>query len=68
MAASAGKTALFAWEIGEGLGHIPVLKAIATALKAIDYKSWIIPETSRPTKNALADAKKNVGTIRKLGL
>jgi sugar phosphate isomerase/epimerase len=44
------------------------LEPVAEALKAIDYKSWIILETSCPTKNALADAKKNVETIRKLGL
>jgi L-ribulose-5-phosphate 3-epimerase len=44
------------------------LEPIAAALKAIDYKNWIILETSCPTKNALADAKKNVDTIRKLGL
>lgn len=28
------KTVLFAWELGEGLGHLPALKAIASALKA----------------------------------
>jgi len=27
------KTILFAWEIGEGLGHLPPLKAVAQALK-----------------------------------
>lgn len=32
--AIAGKTVLFAWELGEGLGHLPPLKAIALALKA----------------------------------
>jgi hypothetical protein len=29
-----GKTILFAWELGEGLGHLPALKAIALAAKA----------------------------------
>jgi hypothetical protein len=29
-----GKTVLFAWELGEGLGHLPALKAIAIAAKA----------------------------------
>lgn len=29
-----GKTVLFAWELGEGLGHLPALKAIARAVKA----------------------------------
>ncbi len=29
-----GKTLLFAWELGEGLGHLPALKAIALAAKA----------------------------------
>jgi hypothetical protein len=28
-----GKTILFAWELGEGLGHLPALKAIAAAAK-----------------------------------
>ena len=30
---TSAKTALFAWELGEGLGHLPVLKAIAEALQ-----------------------------------
>lgn len=29
-----GKTLLLAWELGEGLGHLPALKAIALAAKA----------------------------------
>jgi hypothetical protein len=29
-----GKTLLFAWELGEGLGHLPALKAMALAAKA----------------------------------
>jgi len=29
-----GKTILFAWELGEGLGHLPPLKAIGAAVKA----------------------------------
>jgi L-ribulose-5-phosphate 3-epimerase len=44
------------------------LEPVAEALKAINYKSWIILETACPTKNGLADAKKNVDAIRKLGL
>lgn len=32
--ALAAKTILFAWELGEGLGHLPALKAIALAAKA----------------------------------
>jgi L-ribulose-5-phosphate 3-epimerase len=51
--------------LGEGKVR---LKPIAAAIKAIHYKHWIILETSCPTKNGLADAKKNVDTIRKLGL
>ena len=51
--------------LGEGRVR---LEPVAEALKAIDYKSWIILETACPTNNALADAKKNVDTIRKLGL
>lgn len=39
MTASSGKTALFAWELGEGLGHLPVLKAIAEALQR---EGWTI--------------------------
>lgn len=44
------------------------LEPVADALKAINYKNWIILETACPTKNGPADAKKNVETIRKLGL
>ena len=34
----AGKTVLLAWELGEGLGHLPPLKAIALALKPLGVK------------------------------
>ncbi len=44
------------------------LEPVADALKAIAYKNWIVLETACPTKNGPADAKKNVETIRKLGL
>ncbi len=33
MAVRSSKTVLLAWEIGEGFGHLPTLKAIAAALK-----------------------------------
>lgn len=32
------KTALFAWELGEGLGHLPILKAVAGAMQREGWK------------------------------
>lgn len=39
---------------------------IAEAIKAIDYKGWIVLETSCPSKNTEADCKRNADFIRKL--
>jgi len=48
--------------IGEGKIKLP---AVAEAIKAIEYKGWIVLETDCPTKNPEADATKNVQIIRK---
>lgn len=45
-----GKKVLFAWELGEGLGHLPPLKAIALALKAEGVRPVFV---LRETKNAI---------------
>jgi sugar phosphate isomerase/epimerase len=39
---------------------------IASAIKDIGYQGWIVLETSDPSKNAVADAKRNAAYIRKL--
>jgi len=52
-----GKTILLAWELGEGLGHLPPLKAIATAAKA---------EGATPVF-ALRDAVLSRDTLRDVG-
>lgn len=39
---------------------------IAEAIKAIGYSGWIVLETSAPSKNKVADAKRNADYIRKL--
>jgi sugar phosphate isomerase/epimerase len=39
---------------------------IAAALRDIDYRGWIVLETSCPTKNGAADGKKNADFTRKL--
>lgn len=39
---------------------------VAEALKAIDYKGWIVLETACPSKNAVADCKRNAQFVRKL--
>lgn len=49
------KTALCVWELGEGLGHIPTLKAIAAALQ---LKGWAVVFALREpvsTRAALAE-------------
>lgn len=45
-----GKKILFAWELGEGLGHLPPLKAIAGALKPCGVRPVFV---LRETKNAI---------------
>jgi sugar phosphate isomerase/epimerase len=39
---------------------------VAAAIKEIGYKKWIVLETSNPSKNVVADDKKNAEYIRKL--
>ena len=52
---------------GSYLGEGKVkMEPIAEALKAIDYKGWIVLETSCPSKDTVADCKKNADYIRKL--
>lgn len=53
--AIAGKTVLFAWELGEGLGHLPPLKAIATAMKARGANVVFALRDAVLTRRALAD-------------
>jgi hypothetical protein len=46
-----GKTALFLWEPGEGLGHLPTLKAIATGLRS---RGWRVAFVVREVENVRA--------------
>lgn len=39
---------------------------IAAAIKDIGYRGWIVLETSSPTRNAVADVKRNAEYVRKL--
>lgn len=50
-----GKTLLFAWELGEGLGHLPALKAIALAAKAEGATPVFALRDAVLTREALAD-------------
>lgn len=50
-----GKTILFAWEIGEGLGHLPPLKAIASAAKAEGATSVFALRDAVLTRAALGE-------------
>ena len=49
--------------LGEGKVQFP---AIADAIRDIGYRGWIVLETSSPSKNKLADAKRNAASVRKL--
>ncbi len=49
--------------LGEGKVQ---MEPIAAALRDIDYRGWIVLETSCPTKNGAADGKKNADFTRKL--
>jgi sugar phosphate isomerase/epimerase len=52
---------------GSYLGEGKVkMEPVAEALKAIDYKGWIVLETGNPSGNAEADCKRNADFIRKL--
>ncbi len=39
---------------------------IASAIKAIGYQGWIVMETSNPSKDPVADARRNADYIRRL--
>lgn len=50
-----GKTILYAWELGEGLGHLPVLKAFAEGLKADGVQArFVLRETTAGPTQFLA--------------
>ena len=49
--------------LGEGKVKYP---AIAEAIRAINYQGWIVLETSNPSKDRIADTKRNAAFIRKL--
>jgi len=44
----------------------PYFEAVSAAIKDIGYKGWIVLETSSPTKDAFADAKRNADFTRSL--
>lgn len=50
----AAKTILFAWELGEGLGHLPALKAIALAAKVEGARVVFALREPGPARAALA--------------
>lgn len=49
------KTILFAWELGEGLGHLPALKALALAAKAQGARVVFALREAGPARAALAE-------------
>ncbi|MCX6896896.1 MAG: sugar phosphate isomerase/epimerase [Verrucomicrobia bacterium] len=49
--------------LGEGKLQFP---PIAAAIREIDYRGWIVLETSSPTKDAVADARRNAEFTRQL--
>jgi sugar phosphate isomerase/epimerase len=44
----------------------PYFQAITAAIKEIDYRGWIVLETSAPSKNGTADARRNGEFVRSL--
>ncbi|MCX6902131.1 MAG: sugar phosphate isomerase/epimerase [Verrucomicrobia bacterium] len=48
-----------------GEGQIQ-FEPIAAAIREIGYGGWIVMETANPSKNAMADAKRNAAFIRRL--
>jgi sugar phosphate isomerase/epimerase len=48
-----------------GEGQIQ-FEPIAAAIKAIGYQGWIVLETANPSKDAVADARRNAAYVRKL--
>lgn len=52
---------------GHYLGEGKVkMEPVAAAVKAIDYRGWIVLETACPSKDAIADCTRNAAYIRKL--
>ncbi|NUQ64661.1 MAG: TIM barrel protein [Pirellulales bacterium] len=49
--------------LGEGKVQF---EAIADAIRDIGYRGWIVLETTSPSKDKLADAKRNAAFVRKL--
>ena len=49
--------------LGEGKVKFPAIEA---AIREIAYQGWIVMETSSPSKDRVADAKRNAAYIRKL--
>jgi L-ribulose-5-phosphate 3-epimerase len=49
--------------LGEGKVQFP---AIAKAIEEIGYQGWIVLETTSPSKDPVADAKRNAAFVRKL--
>ena len=62
------RIAIFHFKDGRGyLGEGKVqFTPIAAAIKEIGYQGWIVLETSNPSKDGVADARRNAGFIRKL--
>ena len=56
----AAKTLLFAWELGEGLGHLPALKAIALAAKVEGARAVFALREPGPARAVLAEAAAEV--------
>jgi len=48
-----------------GEGDVP-FEAVAAAIREIGYQGWIVMETTSPSKDRIADAKRNAAFIRKL--
>jgi L-ribulose-5-phosphate 3-epimerase len=63
-----GRIAMFHFKdgpnyLGQGKVQYP---AIAAAIRDIGYQGWIVLETSNPSKDRVADARRNAAFIRKL--
>ena len=44
----------------------PYFEALSAAVKDINYNGWVVLETSSPSKNGVADAKRNGDFVRAL--
>jgi len=63
-----GRIAMFHFKDGGaylGEGRVR-MEPVAEAIKVIEYQGWIVLETSCPSKDAVADCKRNGDYIRKL--